>query len=57
MFSIQILAAIKKINPKKGDQIEIRSSWRLLKNHLQTSQHMVSDGKMINTTHKGLYYY
>ena len=65
IFSTQIVDAIKKIRTQKGrpdsdkifKEIVKESATNItLKDIQQALQHMVSDGKLINTPHKGLNY-
>ena len=62
IFSTQIVAAIKKIRTQKGRSDsdknfkEVVKEWTIkitLEDIQQALQHMVSDGKLINTPHKG----
>ena len=63
IFSTQILAAIKKIRTQKGrpdsdkifkEIVKESATNFTLEDIQQALQHMVSDGKLINTPHKGL---
>ena len=65
IFSTQIVDAIKKIRTQKGrpdsdkifKEIVKESATNItLKIIQQALQHMVNDGKLINTPHKGLNY-
>ena len=65
IFSTQIVDAIKKIRTQKGrpdsdkifKEIVKESDTNItLKIIQQALQHMVNDGKLINTPHKGLNY-
>ena len=62
IFSTQIVAAIKKIRTQKGRSDsdknfkEVVKEWTIkitLEDIQQALQYMVSDGKLINTPHKG----
>ena len=62
IFNTQIVAAIKKIRTQKGRSDsdknfkEVVKEWTIkitFEDIQQALQHMVSDGKLINTPHKG----
>ena len=63
IFSTQIIAAIKKIRTQKGkpdsdkifkEVVKESATNITLEDIQQALQHMISDGKLINTPHKGL---
>ena len=62
IFSTQIVAAIKKIRTQKGrpdsdkifkEVVKESATNITLEDIQQALQHMISDGKLINTPHKG----